>query len=131
MSPADAAELLGVAPDAPIPDIQHAFAHQARLNHPDLLVDATDEERHAAGIRFAELSSAREVLLEQKPVYPVHIVADGPSLRSTPLRGPWTTFLVFLLVALVVVVSATLQTGFRVQFVQDLRGTTIDAPASP
>lgn len=130
MSPGDAAKLLGVAPDAPVAAIQHAFARRARLSHPDLLVDASEEERHAAGIRFAELAGARDVLLEQKPVQPARVVAAGTRLPSSPMRGPWATFLVFLLVAFLVVVSVSLQDGFRVGFVQDRRGT-VHAPAAP
>ena len=85
MSPADAAKLLGVAVDASIPEIQHAYARQARLNHPDLLVEATEEERRAAGLRFAELHDARDTLLSEKPVLPVR---PGPrhGLAHDPQR---------------------------------------------
>jgi hypothetical protein len=134
MSPADAAQLLGVAPDAPIQEIQHAFARQARLSHPDLLVDATDEERHSAGIRFAELREARDLLVTRKPGTPitsVHIVADGVPLRAGPMRNPWGTFLVFLLLAIVVVITVTLQDSFRSEFVQNLNGGVVEQPVEP
>jgi hypothetical protein len=137
MSPADAAQLLGVAPGASSAEIQHAFARQARLNHPDLLVDATSEERHSAGIRFAEVRDARDVLLSREqdgpgtPIETVHIVADGVPFRTVPMRNPWTTFLVFLLVALVVVLVVTLQDGFRMEFISELGGGVLDPPAAP
>src|SRR3954471_1224463 len=139
MSPADAAQLLGVEQDAPIQEIQHAFARQARLSHPDLLVDATEEERHSAGIRFAELREARDLLVTRQPgagpapqVTSVHIVADGVPLRTGPMRGPWATFLVFLLLAIVVVTAVTLQDGFRSEFVQNLNGgRVVEQPVEP
>jgi hypothetical protein len=134
MSPADAAKLLGVATDAPSSDIQHAFARSARLNHPDLLVDATDEERHSAGIRFAELREARDVLLTAPPrvetrMAEMPVPANGTRLPDRPMRNPWSTFLVFLILAIVVVVTASIQDGFRVDFLNDIRGSTVEEPA--
>jgi hypothetical protein len=137
MSPADAALLLGVAPDASSAEIQHAFARQARLNHPDLLVDATEEERHSAGIRFARVRDARDVLLSRSPDVPdtpvetVHVVADGVPFRGVPMRNPWTTFLVFLLLAFIVVLVVTLEDGFRMEFISQLNGGVGNPPASP
>ncbi len=134
MSPADAAKLLGVAPDASIPEIQHAFAHQARLNHPDLMAEATEEERHEAGIRFAELHDARDVLVTSRGSVPLRAAQDsGPvrTLRTEPMRGPWSTFLVFLLLAALIVTVVTIQDGLRGEFVQDLRGVTVEIPEAP
>jgi len=137
MSPADAASLLGVAPGASIPEIQHAFARQARLHHPDLLTDATDEERHAAGIRFAELRTARDVLVSSAASSAQEPQGAEPSpwpvrtTRTEPMRGPWSTVLVFLLLAVLVVTVVTIQDGFRSQFVQNLRGVTVEIPAEP
>ncbi|BDZ46804.1 DnaJ domain-containing protein [Naasia aerilata] len=135
MSPADAAQLLGVATDAPVTEIQHAFTRQARLNHPDLLTEATDEERHSAGIRFAELREARDVLLATSPVVETRFVdvpvpASGTRLPHRPMRNPWSTFLVFLILAIIVVVTVTIQDGFRMETVDNLRGGTIEVPAS-
>ncbi|WP_210505812.1 J domain-containing protein [Naasia sp. SYSU D00057] len=131
MSPADAAKLLGVDVGAGIQEIQHAYARQARLNHPDLLVDASDEERRSAGLRFAELHDARDALLAQKPVLPVEVLyEDRPSRRPAgPMRGPWSTVLVFLVLAMVVVFVVTMQDGFRMDMVENLRGTTIETPS--
>ncbi|WP_210481251.1 hypothetical protein [Naasia sp. SYSU D00948] len=135
MSPADAAKLLGVATDASIPDIQHAFARHARLSHPDLMAEATDEERHAAGIRFAELRDARDVLVAARGSMPAGSpqVAAGPVriVRTEPVRGAWSTFLVFLVLAVIVVLVVTIQDGFRTEFVQNLRGVTVEVPAEP
>jgi DnaJ domain len=132
MSPADAAKLLGVAADASIQDIQHAYARQARLSHPDLLVDASEEERRSAGLRFAELHDARDALLAAKPVVPIRFVDDGRPIRipTGPMRGPWSTILVFLVLAMIVVFLVTLQDGFRMQMVDGLIGT-VDVPAVP
>jgi hypothetical protein len=132
MSPADAAKLLGVAADASIPDIQHAFARQARLIHPDLLVEASEDERRSAGLRFSELHDARDALLSEKPVVPVQLVDEGRPVRIRvgPMRGPWSTFLVFLVLAMVVVFVVTMQDGFRLEMVQNLVGN-VDSPASP
>ena len=132
MSPADAAKLLGVGADASIQDIQHAYARQARLNHPDLLVDASEHERRIAGLRFAELHDARDALLAAKPVVPVQLVDDGRPVRipAGPMRGPWSTFLVFLVLATIVVLIVTLQDGFRMEMVDGLLGT-VDPPAAP
>lgn len=135
MSPADAAKLLGVATDAPAPEIQHAFSRQARLHHPDLLTDATDEERHSAGIRFAELREARDVLLTASPAVEARFLdtpvpATGTRLPARPMRNPWSTFLVFLILAIIVVVTVTIQDGFRTESVGHLRGGTIEVPAS-
>jgi hypothetical protein len=132
MSPAEAAKLLGVDVDASIPDIQHAFARQARLSHPDLLVDASDDERRSAGLRFAELHDARDALLAEKPVVPVQLVDDDRPVRipTGPMRGPWSTFLVFLVLAMIVVFVVTMQDGFRLEMVENLVGT-VDRPGSP
>ncbi len=137
MSPADAAILLGVAPGATLPEIQHAFARQARLHHPDLLTDATEEERHAAGIRFAELRAARDVLVSSATSGAAESKGAEPypwpvrTTRSEPMRGPWSTVLVFLLLAVIVVTVVTIQDGFRSEFVQNLRGVTVEIPAGP
>jgi hypothetical protein len=137
MSPADAAILLGVAPGASAPEIQHAFARQARLHHPDLMTDASEEERHAAGIRFAELRAARDLLLATAPPAIATAVGEDPypwpvrTTRTEPMRGPWSTVLVFLLLAVLVVTVVTIQDGFRSEFVQNLRGVTVEIPAAP
>jgi hypothetical protein len=137
MSPADAATLLGVAPGATISEIQHAFARQARLNHPDLMADATEEERHAAGIRFAELGAARDLLVASaasSAALPPRAQPDAwpvRTARTEPMRGPWSTFVVFLLLAVLIVTVVTIQDGFRSEFVQNLRGVTVELPAEP
>jgi hypothetical protein len=45
------------------------------------------------------------------------------------MRNPWSTFLVFLILAVVVVVTASIQDGFRVDFLNDIRGNTVEEPA--
>jgi hypothetical protein len=61
----------------------------------------------------------------------VHIVADGVPLRAGPMRNPWGTFLVFLLLAIVVVITVTLQDSFRSEFVQNLNGGVVEQPVEP
>ena len=134
MSPAEAAELLGVEPDAGLPEIQHAFARQARMNHPDLMADASEEERHAAGIRFAELRDARDVLVSSRDSPPMRLPPGAVPVRITrtePMRGPWSTFLVFLILAVIIVIVVTIQDGFRTEFVQDMRGVTVEMTDAP
>ncbi len=47
------------------------------------------------------------------------------------MRGPWSTFLVFLILAVVIVIVVTIQDGFRTEFVQDLRGVTVERTDAP
>lgn len=107
MSPAEAAEVLGVPLDASLADIQHAFLHAARQVHPDVLPDASEPERDDAATRFDELSQAREVLFEHRPVIPI-VVAE-PAVepagyeRGRGIGGSLAVLalLVFLLIAIV------------------------------
>lgn len=136
MSPADAAELLGVAPDASIPEIQHAFTRRARLSHPDLMAEASEAERHEAGIRFAELRDARDLLVSSRADAPLaaHVAPEAwpvRTMRTEPMRGPWSTFIVFLLLAVLIVTVVTIQDGFRSEFVENLRGVTVEIPRAP
>lgn len=124
MSPAEAASLLGVEADASIPDIQHAFARQARLTHPDLLTGAGDAERYAAGLRFARLREAQTVLVEQHPVLPVAF--EYPTRRPRRQMGGFGgTILAFLILAAVVVFAVTSMDAYRMGQVQNLRGGVV------
>ncbi|HEY8589275.1 MAG TPA: J domain-containing protein [Naasia sp.] len=124
MSPAEAASLLGVHPDASIADIQQAFQRQARLTHPDLLTEADDAERHAAGLRFAQLREAQTILVQQHPVLPVAF--EYPMRRPRKSMGGFGgTILAFLILAAVVVFAVTSMDAYRMGQVQNLRGGVV------
>src|SRR3954454_18223754 len=104
MSPAEAADMLGVPLDASLTDIQHAYLRAARQVHPDVHPGATEPEREDAATRFDELSQAREVLFEHHPVIPIEVVA--PAVQQEYERGRGIggslavlVLLVFLLIA--------------------------------
>jgi hypothetical protein len=104
MSPAEAAAVLGVPLDAPLADIQHAYLRAARQVHPDVLPDASDPEREHAATRFDELSQAREVLFENRPVIPIELVQPAVAYeRGRGIGGSLAVLalLVFLLIAIV------------------------------
>ena len=109
MSPAEAAEVLGVALDASLSDVQHAYLRAARQVHPDVLPDASAPEREDAATRFDRLSQAREVLFEQRPAIPIVVVAAAPFVnpvadeRGRGIGGSLAVLalLVFLLIAIV------------------------------
>jgi hypothetical protein len=104
MSPADAARLLGVPLDASLEDIQHAYLHAARQVHPDVLPDASEPELAAAAARFDELSQAREVLFEHRPVIPIEVAPAAVAVeRGNGIGGSLAVLalLVFLLLAIV------------------------------
>jgi hypothetical protein len=104
MSPAEAAAVLGVPLDAPLADIQHAYLRAARQVHPDVLPDASGPEREHAATRFDELSQAREVLFENRPVIPIELVQPAAGYeRGRGIGGSLAVLalLVFLLIAIV------------------------------
>jgi hypothetical protein len=105
MSPAEAAQVLGVPIDASLEEIQHAYLRAARHLHPDALPDASDPEREDAALRFGELTQAREVLLEHHPVVPIRVVVPAaPEYeRGRGIGGSLAVLalLVFLLIAIV------------------------------
>ena len=134
MSPAEAAELLGVAEDAGIPEVQRAFLREARHTHPDLLGHLDDLERRAAGVRFAVLREARDVLVERRPSQheqheqyeqPVELMEyDGPQFHPVPSRGIGRSVIALILLAVILVAAVTAQNSYRTSFVEQLRGGT-------
>jgi hypothetical protein len=72
--------------------------------HPDALPDATEPELEDAAHRFDELSQAREVLLEHRPVIPIEVVRPAAGYeRGRGVGGSLAVLalLVFLLIAIV------------------------------
>jgi hypothetical protein len=128
MSPAEAARLLGVPLDASLEDIQHAYLHAARQVHPDVLPDADEPELADAAARFDELSQAREVLFEHRPVIPIEVAPAMVAVeRGRGIGGSLAVLalLVFLLIAIV-----SLNDAFRAATVGGLDGRTPPAPSS-
>jgi hypothetical protein len=111
MSPADAADVLGVPLDAPLADIQHAYLRAARQVHPDVLPDASEPEREDAATRFDLLSQAREVLFEHRPVIPIELVGPAAEYERRPGIGGSLAVLALLVFLLVAIVS--LNDAFR------------------
>jgi len=60
---AHAWRLLGLAPGADADAIKHAYKRLARSIHPDVHPDATDAERRALQVRFAEITEAYRALV--------------------------------------------------------------------
>ncbi len=125
MSPAEAAEVLGVPVDAPLEEVQHAYLRAARQVHPDVLPDASEPERADAASRFDALSQAREVLFEHRPA-PATGPAGGPATAPpTPAyaypsppdytrgRGLGGSLAVLALLVLMLLAIVSLQDAFR------------------
>jgi len=125
MTPSEAATVLGVGLDASVGDVQRAFVGVSRKVHPDLLVDATDEDRHAAGIRFGEACRARDVLLATHPVIPVRF---DYSREPTRRRGISGSIIVLLLLAAALVASVTMADAYRSSTVENPRGVVSETP---
>ena len=131
MSPVEAAALLGVALDASSTDIQHAFLRLARVTHPDVLADASEEDRRDAGLRFADLKDARDVLLSARPsveaaatgwvgsaglaseTRPPGAVPGQPTFRRVRSRGMAGSIIALILLAVLLVATVSAQDAFR------------------
>lgn len=57
---------LGINPEADHETIRHAWVAAARMNHPDALGDATDEERRKAELKMRAINEAWRVLGSEK-----------------------------------------------------------------
>jgi hypothetical protein len=115
MSPAEAAEVLGVPLDASIADIQHAYLRAARQVHPDVLQDAPAAEREDAATRFDRLTQAREVLLEQRPVLPIEVAEPvaQPVVGYERGRGIGGSLAVLALLVFLLIAIVSLNDAFR------------------
>jgi hypothetical protein len=86
MSPAEAADLLGVSVHAAPEEVARAFRSRARAVHPDTAGGAGDE--------FVRLAQARDALLAHRPTQapqPVYVVAVPPFSRR--LFATWVALL--------------------------------------
>ena len=137
MTPAEAAAVLGVARDASATDIQHAFLRLARVTHPDVLADATDAERREAGLHFADLKDARDVLLRARPsseaaaagwvsdgasssTRPQGAVPGQPTFRRVRSRGMAGSIIALILLAVLLVATVSAQDAFRTSTIVNL-----------
>ena len=128
MPRAQAASLLGGAPDASGADGQRAFRRAARRVHPDVLGEADEAARRSAAEAFDQLSRARAAMLE-RPL-PVSVAAyaeargvpDGPQFRRVPGRGLGGSLVVLALLAFLLVGLVSLQ--------QAVQGAAFDPPAA-
>lgn len=111
MSPAEAAEVLGVPLDASLTDVQHAYLRAARHVHPDVLPDASAPEREQAATRFDEISQAREVLFEHHPVVPIEVVR--PAVEYERGRGIGGSLAVLALLVFLLIAIVSLNDAFR------------------
>jgi curved DNA-binding protein CbpA len=136
MSRAQAAELLGLAADAPPVEVQRAFLRAARHAHPDTLPEADDATRAAAAARFDALTRARAVLMEPAPPAPPAAAAglgdgwaprpgdpDGPLYRPVQGRGLGGSLVVLALLAFLMVAIVTFSDAFRQQSFDDPGGS--------
>lgn len=99
----EAAEVLGVQPDADLPDIQVAYRRLARDTHPDTARDLSDSDRHRAAERFDRVVRARDVLVERKPVIAIRVQPIGwrPRAGGVGASLALLAILAFLLLAIV------------------------------
>jgi hypothetical protein len=121
-----AAALLGVAEDASAAQVQRAYLRAARHTHPDVLPEADEAGRRAAGEAFDRLTRARDAMTgrpERTAAPSAPRTPAGPPLvgrsRSRSLGGSLVVLamLAFLLIG---IVSAE----------QALRGGLNDLPQS-
>ncbi|KAL2631016.1 hypothetical protein R1flu_015702 [Riccia fluitans] len=59
-------KVLGVSRDASQAEVKRAFRRLALRFHPDRHVNSSEQSKHAAGLRFKELSEAYEILRDEK-----------------------------------------------------------------
>lgn len=117
----EAAALLGVPVDVSPADAQRAYLRAARRTHPDVLPEADEAGRRAAGEAFDRLTRARDVLVAGPPpqVEPQQWVpgpegAAGPRYRRVPGRGLGGSLVVLALLAFLLIAIVTAEQAFLV-----------------
>jgi hypothetical protein len=117
----EAAALLGVPEDAAPQDVQRAYLRAARWTHPDVLPEADEAGRRAAGEAFARLTRARDVLLADRPL-PSQDQAewfhrpgddDGPRYRRVAGRGLGGSLVVLALLAFLLIALVSVQQAYE------------------
>ena len=98
MTPANAAEILGVGETATGAEIEAAFRRLARQSHPDLFAGHEADAIATASATFARVAEAHAVLLRsvsdaQRPVF-VSSAMSVPPQRSPWLLATWIAMLV-------------------------------------
>jgi len=92
MTPAEAAAILGVAPDASEHELERAYRARARELHPDRLAGASADRLADASHRFALLGEAHDVLRREIPVVAT-IEPEGPPRSPRWLIIGWLAVL--------------------------------------
>lgn len=125
----EAAALLGVPEGAAAHEVQRAYLRAARRTHPDLLPEADEAGRQAAGDAFARLTRARDALLADRPPGPPEPTEwvvrsgddDGPRFRRVPGRGLGGSLVVLAMLAFLLIALVSVEQAFQ-------GGTAFDAP---
>jgi hypothetical protein len=126
----EAAALLGVQEDAAPQDVQRAYLRAARRTHPDVLPQADEAGRRAAGAAFARLTLARDALLADRPAgrqppgewVPRPGDEDGPGFRRVPSRGLGGSLVVLALLAFLLIALVSAEQAYQ--------GGPFDAPGT-
>lgn len=96
MTPAEAASILRVSPDATAAEIEHAYRVRARQCHPDRIPNATREQASAATAEFIRVADAREVLAHPHDYGPNESprapFTAGPAFRPTSSAPPYEPY---------------------------------------
>lgn len=120
----EAAALLGVPESAPVQEVQRAYLRAARRTHPDLLTEADEAGRQAAGVAFARLTLARDTLLADRPEeagWSVPVDGDsGPRFRQVPGRGLGGSLVILAMLAFLLIALVSAEQAFE--------GRSFDAP---
>lgn len=82
MTEGEAAQILRVPADASPELVHRAYRARARQSHPDLLQNATADQRAHAQAEFVEVTQARDVLLSAHPSGPGHVDDATPPAES-------------------------------------------------
>ena len=81
---------LGIDPDADQETIRQAWVAAARVNHPDALAGASDEERHNAELKMRAINEAWRILGSSK--LKVQYDEELSQAQETPdeIEDPWS-----------------------------------------
>lgn len=119
MTVLEAAEVLGVEPDADLPDIQLAYRRLARGTHPDTSPEISDSDRHEAAERFDRIVRARDVLVERKPVVAIRVEPTGWRPRA---GGIGTSLALLAILAFLLLAIVSLDDAYRMDPASDQPG---------
>lgn len=119
MTVLEAAEVLGVGPDADLPDIQLAYRRLARDTHPDTSPEVPQSVRNEAAERFDRIVRARDVLVARKPVVAIKVDPVGWQPRA---GGIGTSLALLAILAFLLLAIVSLDDAYRMDPVGDQPG---------